>query len=66
MQLLPDTNQQLSLPLAPKRSAPAIADIAAAGDVIHQRRPNAHKLPAELSDAELLTTPARPRVRSEL
>ena len=52
MQLFPDTSQQLSLPLAPKRSEPAIAD---AGDVVHQRRPNAHKLPAELSDAELLT-----------
>jgi DNA repair protein RadC len=52
MKLLPDTGAQLCLPLAPKRSEPAIAD---AGDVVHQRHPNAHKLPAELSDAELLT-----------
>jgi DNA repair protein RadC len=39
--------------LAPKRPEPAIAD---AGEVvIHQRRPDTHKLPAEFTDAELLT-----------
>lgn len=47
-----DANQQLSLPLAPRPTEPEIAD----ADVVHQRRPNAHKLPAELTDAELLTT----------
>jgi len=52
MNLLPDTATQLCLPLAPKRPEPAIAD---AGDVVHQRRPDSHKLPAELTDAELLT-----------
>ena len=49
-----DTDEQLSLPLSPQqRREPAIAD---AGDVVHQRRSDSHKLPAELSDAELLTT----------
>jgi DNA repair protein RadC len=50
-----DTAQQLCLPLPPRRPEPAIAD-SDTGDIVHQRRPNAHKLPAELSDAELLTT----------
>jgi len=48
-----DTASQLSLPLAPRSTEPAIA---AAGDVVHQRCPTKHRLPAELSDAELLTT----------
>ena len=54
MKLLPDTATQLCLPLAPRRSEPAIAD---AGDVVvvHQRRPDSRKLPAEFTDAELLT-----------
>lgn len=45
-----DPCQQLSLPLAPRE--PVVTD---AGDV-PRRRPDAHKLPAELTDAELLTT----------
>jgi DNA repair protein RadC len=48
-----DATQQLSLPLAPRRTEPHIAD---AGDVVHQRHPDSCKLPAELTDAELLTT----------
>ncbi len=53
MKLLPDIGAELCLPLAPWRPEPAIAD---AGDVvIHQRCPNSHKLPAEFTDAELLT-----------
>lgn len=48
-----DSTPQLSFPFTSRWDEPAIAD---AGDVAHQRRPNAHMLPAELSDAELLTT----------
>ncbi|MGD0948916.1 MAG: DNA repair protein RadC [Candidatus Binatia bacterium] len=48
-----DISEQLSLPLSSQPHEPAIVD---AGDVVvHQRRPTTHKLPAELSDAELLT-----------
>ena len=46
------TRHQLPLPFTSRRCEPAIAD---AADVVHQRHPNAHKLPAELTDAELLT-----------
>ncbi len=46
-----DSDQQLSLPLTPQRREPLIAE---AGDV-PPRRPDARKLPAELTDAELLT-----------
>jgi DNA repair protein RadC len=47
------TQRQLSLPLVSSKREPKIADSA---EVLHQRHPNVHKLPAELTDAELLTT----------
>jgi DNA repair protein RadC len=52
--LTADNTKQLSLPLTNRVPEPAIAD---AGDVIvvHQRRPGSCKLPAEFTDAELLT-----------
>ncbi|MFI5397691.1 MAG: RadC family protein [Candidatus Binatia bacterium] len=54
-----DANQQLSLPLThrPRELAVAdTADTAIADAMVHARRPSAtRKLPAELSDAELLT-----------
>ena len=51
----PPSKAALCLPLAPKRPEPAIAD-ADASDVIHnQRRPASHELPAEFTDAELMT-----------
>ena len=46
-----DTTPQLSFPFTSRWQEPAIAD----AGVVHQHRPNAHKLPGELSDAELLT-----------
>jgi hypothetical protein len=42
----------LTLPLAPRRTEPQIADT---GDVVHQRRPDLCKLPADFTDAKLLT-----------
>jgi DNA repair protein RadC len=48
-----DSDQQLSLPLTPQRQEPTIAD---AGDVPRPRPDARHKLPAEHTDAELLTT----------
>jgi hypothetical protein len=61
MKQLPDTATELCLPLAPKQSEPAIADVA---DVVHQRRPGSCKLPAEFTDAELLTKSSVPQPRS--
>jgi DNA repair protein RadC len=54
MTQLPDTSSQLCLPLAPSRPEPTIADT---GDVVvvHHRRLGSCKLPAEFTDAELLT-----------
>ena len=46
-----EEGRDADIPSAPKRPDPAIADIG----VVHQRRPDTHKLPAELSAAELLT-----------
>jgi DNA repair protein RadC len=53
MALLPDTPTQLSLPLSAPHREPTIAD---AGDVPRLRPDSHHKLPAERTDAELLTT----------
>jgi hypothetical protein len=50
--LTDDDTGQLLLPLTNRLPEPTIAD---AGDVVHQRRPDSDKLPAELTDAELLT-----------
>jgi DNA repair protein RadC len=51
MKWLPDNGPQLCLPFAPRLLEPTVAD---AGDVPRQRPDSRHKLPAELSDAELL------------
>jgi DNA repair protein RadC len=48
-----DTAQQLSFPLAAPRCEPVVAD---AGHVPQRRSPAGHKLPAELTDSELLTS----------
>jgi DNA repair protein RadC len=53
MKWLPDNGPQLCLPFAPRLLEPTIAD---AGDVPRPRPDSRHKLPAEHTDAELLTT----------
>ncbi len=54
-----ETTQQLSFAFDPEHGEPTIAD---ASNVVHFRRSDPQKLPADLSDAELLTTLVGPRL----